>query len=123
MGGFCQVRLATHNATHRIVAVKIVEKNQVMKVSRQSQTSGPACTASRNLLVAVCQSTCPPPPKQPASKPQSSLSELWDCQQEQNMQWRVGREIGILKHMKHPRINALHGVIDTPDRLFILLQV
>ena len=39
------------------------------------------------------------------------------------MQWRVGREIGILKHMKHPRINALHGVIDTPDRLFILLQV
>ena len=39
------------------------------------------------------------------------------------MQWRVGREIGILKHMKHPRINALQGVIDTPDRLFILLQV
>ena len=39
------------------------------------------------------------------------------------MQWRVGREIGILKHMKHPRINALHGVVDTPDRLFILLQV
>lgn len=35
VGGFCQVRLATHNATARIVAVKIVEKNQVMKVSTQ----------------------------------------------------------------------------------------
>ena len=39
------------------------------------------------------------------------------------MQWRVGREIGILKHMRHPRVNTLHGVVDTSERLYMLLQV
>ena len=43
-------------------------------------------------------------------------------QAEQTLKWKVGREIGIVRQLNHPRINKLLGVVDTPERLFIILQ-
>ena len=43
-------------------------------------------------------------------------------QQEQSLKWKVGREIGIVRQLDHPRINRLLGVVDTPARLFIILH-
>ena len=34
----------------------------------------------------------------------------------------MGREIGILKQLNHPYINKLLGVVDTPERMFIMLH-
>ncbi|KAK9809416.1 hypothetical protein WJX73_003883 [Symbiochloris irregularis] len=43
------------------------------------------------------------------------------AQAEQNLNWKVGREIAILRGLKHPRINQLIDVIDTPDRMLMVL--
>ena len=34
----------------------------------------------------------------------------------------MGREIGIVRQLSHPRINKLLGVMDTPQRTFIILH-
>ena len=38
------------------------------------------------------------------------------------MKWKVGREIGIVRQLDHPHINKLLAVVDTPERMFIVLD-
>lgn len=43
-------------------------------------------------------------------------------QPDQNLKWKVGREIGIVRQLNHPRINKLLGVVDSAERMFIILR-